>query len=110
VTTETYTCDCSVCNGQAITAPVGAISGTPRRVRDLVHNYVAMTRNPAMAPILAQRGIRQATTPCYFCGTEVPEDAPRRRIYVPAIDQHVDGYVCEEDEPRLARRQAAAGQ
>jgi len=57
---ETYTCDCNVCNGQAITAPVGAISGTPKRVRDLVHNYVAMTRNPAMAPIMAQRGIRRA--------------------------------------------------
>lgn len=48
------------------------------------------------------------TTPCYFCGAEMPEDAPRRRIYVPAIEQHVDGYVCTEDEPRLALRQAAA--
>lgn len=48
------------------------------------------------------------TTPCYFCGAEMPESAPRRRIYVPAIEQHVDGYVCAEDEPRLALRQAAA--
>lgn len=57
--TETHACDCTVCNGQAISAPVGAISGTPKRVRALVHNYVAMTRNPAMATVLAQRGIRR---------------------------------------------------
>lgn len=57
--TETYACDCTVCNGQAISAPAGAISGTPKRVRDLVHNYVAMTGSPALAPVLARRGIRR---------------------------------------------------
>lgn len=50
----------------------------------------------------------QTPTPCYFCGADVSEDAPRQRIYVPANEQHVDGHVCAEDEQRLALRQAAA--
>ena len=50
----------------------------------------------------------QTAALCYFCGVETSENAPRQRIYVPAIEQHLSGYVCAEDEPRLALRQAAA--
>lgn len=37
---ETFTCDCTVCDGKSIQAPVGYIAGTPKQVRDMTHNYV----------------------------------------------------------------------
>lgn len=54
----THTCDCKVCAGLAFTAPSGYISGTPKQVRDMVHNYAHMVRNPAMAPRLAAQGVK----------------------------------------------------
>ena len=44
---------------------------------------------------------------CYFCDTEV-ESPTREQIFIPAIEQHVSGYVCPTDMPRLRRRQAEA--
>lgn len=35
----TWTCDCTACKGLTFTAPEGYISGTPKQVRDMVHNY-----------------------------------------------------------------------
>jgi hypothetical protein len=29
----------------------------PKTVRTMVHNYIAMTHNPVMGPVLAARGI-----------------------------------------------------
>jgi hypothetical protein len=37
--TVTHTCNCTVCHGLSFTAPVGYISGTPKQVRDMTHNY-----------------------------------------------------------------------
>lgn len=45
--TETHTCTCKVCNGKAITAPAGYISGTAKQVRELTHNYVVNAHAPA---------------------------------------------------------------
>ena len=55
--TETHTCDCTACNGLSFTAPKGYISGTPKQVRDMVHNYAHMVRNPVMGPVLRARGL-----------------------------------------------------
>lgn len=44
---------------------------------------------------------------CYFCGTVV-ENPTREQIFIPATEQHVSGYVCPNDVPRLRLRQAAA--
>lgn len=53
---DTFTCNCKVCGGNAITAPVGLISGTPKQVRDLTHNYVIGAHSPAgIGRIMADR-------------------------------------------------------
>lgn len=57
MTTTTHTCTCKACNGLAFTAPEGYLTGTPKQVREMTHNYAHMTRNPVMGPRLAAKGI-----------------------------------------------------
>lgn len=54
---ETHTCPCTACHGAAFTAPVGYVTGTPKQVRDMIHNYAQMIQNPVMAPSLERRGV-----------------------------------------------------
>lgn len=59
--TVTHSCTCTSCKGEkAFTAPADYISGTPKAVRDMVHNYGYMVRNPVHGPILARRGLSVA--------------------------------------------------
>lgn len=53
----THTCTCKTCNGLAFEAPEGFVSGTPRAVREMTHNYAHMVRNPIHGPRLAARGV-----------------------------------------------------
>ena len=54
--TEKFTCDCTTCGGKTIAAPEGYISGTPKQVRDMVHNYVQGAHSPAgIGRIMADR-------------------------------------------------------
>jgi len=55
--TVTHTCDCKVHNGASFTAPKGRISGTPRQIKDMTHNYLAMAQSPVFGPRLASEGI-----------------------------------------------------
>lgn len=55
-----HTCNCKVCNGLAFTAPAGYITGTPKQVKAMVHNYAHMVRNPVMGPQMAARGLHAA--------------------------------------------------
>ena len=53
---------CKVCNGLAITTPAGYISGTPKQVRAMVHNYVQAAHAPGgIHKVMADRaGIKAA--------------------------------------------------
>lgn len=53
-----HTCTCTTCNGATFTAPKGYISGTPKQVRDMVHNYAQMLHSPVFGPRLAAQGIK----------------------------------------------------
>lgn len=53
---DTFTCDCRTCNGLTITTPAGYITGTPKAVRDMVHNYAQGAHSPAgIGRIMADR-------------------------------------------------------
>jgi hypothetical protein len=52
---DTHTCDCKVCQGITFTCPTGRISGTPKQVRDMTHNYAQMLRGPMALP-MARKG------------------------------------------------------
>ena len=57
-----YSCSCKVCEGRAILAPEGYITGTPKKVRILVHNYVAHAygTSPVSQVLTARAGIVKA--------------------------------------------------
>lgn len=51
-----HTCTCTACNGKAITAPEGYITGTPKQVEQMVHNYVQYAHGSApVGKIMCQR-------------------------------------------------------
>lgn len=54
-----YTCPCKVCGGFAFEAPVGLIPDGKHH-QAMVHNYAQMVRNPAMAAVMAAKGLRKA--------------------------------------------------
>ena len=56
-TTIIHKCDCTVCKGIVFTAPAGYVDGTPKQIRDMVHNYAQMVRNPLFGPRLAAKGV-----------------------------------------------------
>ena len=61
--TDTHTCTCRTCNGLTITTPVDYINGTPKQVRDLVHNYAQGAHSPAgIGRIMADRAGIMAVT------------------------------------------------
>jgi hypothetical protein len=37
--TDIHTCNCRACNGLTITTPAGYITGSPKSVKTMVHNY-----------------------------------------------------------------------
>ena len=51
-----YSCTCTACNGNAILAPEGVISGTPKQVRELTHTYVSYAHGTSpLSRVMCQR-------------------------------------------------------
>lgn len=57
-----FTCDCTACNGRAITAPETLISGSPKQVRELTHSYVQYAHGTSpLSLVMCQRaGVEKA--------------------------------------------------